>query len=538
MLRGSAVAALVGIGIPVLPPQPIVVTTPEQLSEAAAAVSAADSALLVLGSDLELPDGLVVPEGGRLSLDLAGHSLQVTASADGRAGIEVPGSSEFVLSDSGVDARGVASVSGAAGGAGIGGSAGGSTGLIHLSSVTVESTGGACGAGIGTGTGGTPGSIRLTEATVMAKGGDGGAGIGGGCDSDAGTLAVESGTLHAMAQHGAAAIGGGAEASHTPGSGAAVTFGADASVTLDSAAGTALGAGNGASGSGAFGSLEVTGTLTVHSGSITVPPTSTSDAILMRNTGRIELAADASLSVDGALHNAGTITPAERVSGAENISGNNAVVVAVDDAAEDAQRAPVRILAASLVEAGVTLPNLERADARFCGWTDVAGDTVTEETLLAVAALDEDAQISLSPCWSVRVDFHGEELTSAELRAGRAVGQPAFPVRDGHRFAGWVTAEGEMWDFRSPVWADLELFPAWQALIDENAAPVVEQTGTHARSLERGSTVSAAPALTAETESSGDAVGAGIDGDMIGMGMLVLLMIAGGAFSFGGRRSE
>jgi uncharacterized repeat protein (TIGR02543 family)/LPXTG-motif cell wall-anchored protein len=59
-----------------------------------------------------------------------------------------------------------------------------------------------------------------------------------------------------------------------------------------------------------------------------------------------------------------------------------------------------------------------------------------------------------------------------------AVAKPADPTRDGYTFAGWFTQAtgGTLWDFGSPVTADITLYAHWNA-VPELAATGVDVTG-------------------------------------------------------------
>ncbi|KAM9865290.1 hypothetical protein ACIFOC_01821 [Leucobacter aridicollis] len=109
----------------------------------------------------------------------------------------------------------------------------------------------------------------------------------------------------------------------------------------------------------------------------------------------------------------------------------------------------------------------------FAGWTlaGAAYDFATPVTgdITLVAAWQE------LPAVVHTVTFdpdNGEAQFSQTVPDGAAVTKPADPVRDGFDFTGWAL-NGAIYDFASPVTADLTLVAGWKA---EVAPPVVDPT--------------------------------------------------------------
>ncbi len=141
--------------------------------------SATTGTTITLGQDVtgDPGEGLVVPNGVSLTLDLAGHSLDVDASgAVGVAAIQVVGTgTSLTIEDSSADGTGHllarADPNFGNGGAGIGSpGATPGTGSVTITGGTVEAYGGYQAAGIG-GANYPGGTVTVTGGEVTAVGG-------------------------------------------------------------------------------------------------------------------------------------------------------------------------------------------------------------------------------------------------------------------------------------------------------------------------------------------------------------------------------
>ncbi|GAA4179384.1 InlB B-repeat-containing protein [Gryllotalpicola koreensis] len=182
--------------------------------------AATSGAVITLEQDIvgDANEGLAVPAGSAVTLDLAGHALSVQAGGSS-AGIQVLGvGTSLTIEDSSPDRSGTLIVHGGTagnGGAGIG--APGATpgpGAVIIAGGTVEAYGGPQAAGIG-GANYPGGSVTITGGQVTAVGGQTAAGIGGGWSSanyanGGGTLELAGtplGTVPANGGSGATAAG-------------------------------------------------------------------------------------------------------------------------------------------------------------------------------------------------------------------------------------------------------------------------------------------------------------------------------------------
>ena len=107
-----------------------------------------------------------------------------------------------------------------------------------------------------------------------------------------------------------------------------------------------------------------------------------------------------------------------------------------------------------------------RAYYRFGGWllNGEAYDFTTPVT----------GDITLKANWIVinyRVVFDangGTTVPDVLNNAGKPVEKPANPTKTGFRFGGWLTEEGTLWDFDTPVTGDMTLTAQW---FDKTTAP-------------------------------------------------------------------
>ena len=121
------------------------------------------------------------------------------------------------------------------------------------------------------------------------------------------------------------------------------------------------------------------------------------------------------------------------------------------------------------VEHGKTATKPEdptRAYYRFGGWllNGEAYDFTTPVT----------GDITLKANWIIinyKVIFDsngGTTVPDVLNNAGKPVEKPANPTKTGFRFGGWLTEEGTLWDFDTPVTGDMTLTAQW---FDKTAAP-------------------------------------------------------------------
>lgn len=121
------------------------------------------------------------------------------------------------------------------------------------------------------------------------------------------------------------------------------------------------------------------------------------------------------------------------------------------------------------VEHGKTATKPEdptRAYYRFGGWllngeaydftTPVTGDITLKANWIVIN-------------YKVIFDSNGGTLVPDVLNnAGKPVEKPANPTKTGFRFGGWLTEEGTLWDFDTPVTGDMTLTAQW---FDKTMAP-------------------------------------------------------------------
>lgn len=174
---------------------------------------------IVLGASITSTgdEGLALPAGGALELELNGHTLTITAPAANAAGIHVGSTASLTITATG---GGTLDVTGGLNASGIGGSLGSpDAGNITITGGTILANGGEGGGGAGIGgagylEGGDGGTVTITGGTVIATGGGGGAGIGGGGGyfdgGNGGAVTITGGTVTATGGPvGGSGIGGG-----------------------------------------------------------------------------------------------------------------------------------------------------------------------------------------------------------------------------------------------------------------------------------------------------------------------------------------
>ncbi|WP_370249480.1 beta strand repeat-containing protein [Nocardioides sp.] len=270
-------------------------------------------------------------------------------------------------------------------------------------SVTTYSTGGA---GIGGGRNRSGGSITITGGTITTtvgadNAGRGGAGIGAGGGGPSGGTVTIGGTAAVTASvgRGSAGIGGGYGANNPT-----VSDGADLTITSTGltrvSGGNAVGAP--ADGGGAFGRLDLRGTLqidpppalTTTGGGLTVRDTRAGDEITIGTTGVLRgSSADgtggtgAFLTGPGQVTNNGAILLAtDRVSTA--VKGRH-YRLTFDPRGGSVAAGAVTVFAASVATGARALPTPTRDGFTFVGWNTAAdgtGTTVGADTLLTAIA--------------------------------------------------------------------------------------------------------------------------------------------------------
>jgi hypothetical protein len=215
-------------------------------------------------------EGLVVPVGVPVGLDLAGFDLTINATGGEVPGISVPDGSDFTATDS--VGGGLLDVTGGTRGAGIGGARYASSGAITLDDIEVEAHGGQAAAGIGGGDqGNATGQITISDSDVTSTGGMFAAGIGGGSEGAGGPVTLTDSDVTATGGTYAAGIGGGANGS---GGDVSTSGGSLTARGGTNAAGAGAGEGGVSGGTLSVGGigLEGSGTSGGTSGSSTVTP--------------------------------------------------------------------------------------------------------------------------------------------------------------------------------------------------------------------------------------------------------------------------
>lgn len=237
-LKGLAIAstlALAAIAAPiaVIPAQATVTCTasPTNWNDLMTAVngSLGSTFAVCLGANITGPVNdtangghIDLPPNSTVTIDLAGHTLSVTAVTMANntvpAGITVPQSTSLIIEATGggtLNSTGAASA-----GAGIGGNSNPTNTPTHHGPITINggiinAVGGRWGAGIGGGTHSWGGDVTINGGTVTATGGtgptgsSGAAGIGGGWDSPGGNVTITGGTVHATGGDTGPGFGGG-----------------------------------------------------------------------------------------------------------------------------------------------------------------------------------------------------------------------------------------------------------------------------------------------------------------------------------------
>lgn len=442
---------------------PTTVTLTNNLPEPDATLTVDCVAVLDLaGVDLKVRS-VVIGTGQQLTITSGGSadSGTLTANADGHsyvAGIRTAGATLVVESGTvnatgGLHAAGIGGILGVAGGAGgtvviaggivtasagqhgagIGGGQGGAGGMVEITAGRVTATGFQHGAGIGGALGGAGGDVAISGGTVIARAHGNAAGIGGSENSAGGTVEISGGTVTAVGDEFAAGIGGGNQgdggiveitagtvdargASNAAGIGGGST-GAGGDVTIaDGADVTARGGytaiGAGASGS-PFGSLSVSGTLRLPTGSLHIPA-----GIVVPVTGQILGGAQptigAVLQGAGSVDNQGIV--ALRTANVTTTVSGRHYLVAFDAAGGSPTPAPVTVFASSLENGHRTFPTAPTRDGyEFGGWTtqtEGVGTPFTTASALSGISDGTPVAITVVADWIPVADVTTSTLTA------------------------------------------------------------------------------------------------------------------------------
>jgi uncharacterized repeat protein (TIGR02543 family) len=330
---------------------------------------------------------------------VVGANRNLTSGGTGGAGI---GSGENG-GDGGTitikDSSTVTAIGGTGSGSGIGGGLSGSGGVITIQDdASVTATGGQYAAGIGGGSRGSGGTITIAGGSVTATGGlgdggQGGAGIGGGSAGSGGTVTITGDSdVTANGSRMSAGIGGGYGLGTI--TGAALSVGAGS--TVAASGGNSIGSSTGGS---AFGSLDLTGTLTLSpppasgNGGMEIPDSLTGDEVTIAATGVLQgstAGADGSTSGGLGLRGAGQVMNHGAITLASDLVEvtvkDHNYQVGFDTQGGSTAPAAVRVYASSFSAGMRSLPTPPtRAGKIFTGWNTAADGTGT--TLTATSTL-------------------------------------------------------------------------------------------------------------------------------------------------------
>ena len=347
------------------------------------------------GGTITIEDGTITATGGGSGAGIGGGS---------RAG-----GGTITIEDGTITATGGGGDFNAGAGAGIGGGggnegAGGGAGTVLIKGAIVTAQGGSSsvgigGAGIGTGWGGSGGTVTIDGGTVIARGSDDGPGIGtaaGILSTELAAITINAGDVTATGGVQAAGIGGSIYAhASTP-----LTIGEHAVVTASGGT-TAIG-----NGSGAFGPLEVAGTLHVPSGVFIIPNANpTAPEVVITSTGKLLGTVDdpttgATISGAGQIANGGVIALDATLVGVTVTDNNYAVGFERQDAATETVRVfgprfdgSYRSVPAAGTHRGWNT-SADGSGAWFTPTTALAGDLTVHETTRVGVALTPAASIT------------------------------------------------------------------------------------------------------------------------------------------------
>ncbi|MFS0725687.1 Ig-like domain-containing protein [Paenibacillus sp. 1P07SE] len=348
------------------------------------ATSASGTTIRLGDNIIQSSGSLAVPTGSDLTLDLAGYTLSIASSAYGAPAIRVDAGTSLTIEDSSPNGSGALTARSLSNSSapGIGAGPRGSTGTITINGGTVTASGDVYSAGIGGGNETVVGAITINGGTITANGNTGGAGIGGGMLGDGGTITINGGTITANGGPGGAGIGGGIQR----GSGN-ITINDGTVYATGNNGGTGIGVGYEGSG----GTIVVQGgTITPATGvaySISVIGTGQSggdSSVFLTNNGTINIPRNYRLIIPQGLvvHNSGTISGEGRIAGGGTLNNSGTITVPVDGPQVEGSAfelrfhlnggsgsiSPVTLYAATLQQAGRSLPEPVRHGYAFAGW--------------------------------------------------------------------------------------------------------------------------------------------------------------------------
>jgi hypothetical protein len=460
-LRMPAITAIAAVALlaPLLAAAPAnaltsAVTTPSGLASAFAS-PLVDT--VRLSADITA-DPLNISTGQTLTLDLNGHTLQtanLTVTSGTTLTVVDTGSGGTIRSDASSDAGGRAGITttGATldvrsgtivatgspdGGAGIGGDAGRDAGTFRMSGGTVTADGGADAAGIGGGMNGRAGSITISGGTVTANGGVYGPGIGNGAgytgdgtapvDILGGDVTAHGGRYSA----GAPGVGGGEHAA-----GVALTVGAAAMLTVSDDQGY-RGFGGDKLYSRQWGSYVIAGTLVL--GNTVIIPENEGITVLaggvVRGDGVFQKDTTPYGGFPAYIDNRGSLQVG--VDPRVTVFGNNFTVDFVANRAGATASWPpsLRVYAASVADAGLSLPALPTADDGVAwGWNTTANGQGTPFTTSTALTQSLTVYADWRFLSAARIDLDDDTVTAGEVIALQVVGHEAVADVDSDQTA-------------------------------------------------------------------------------------------------------
>ncbi|MFC4599835.1 immunoglobulin-like domain-containing protein [Cohnella hongkongensis] len=299
--------------------------------------------------------------------------------------------------------------------AGIGGGYGAAGGTITITDGTVHATGGIYGAGIGGGYGGDGGTITIHNGTVTAFSSNYGAGIGGGFGGDGGTITIYNGTVTATSNVFGAGIGGGFQ-----GGGGTIAIHDGTVIPSTRATPSVSVIGPGHEGAEDSFSLVNGGTITIPEGYQLIIP----EGVTVENSGTIN--GGGSIGGAGSIENTGTITV--EVVGPE--VGGTAFLLRFDLNGGTGSIPSITVYAATLQDAGATLPEPIREGYEFEGWyTQPDGGDEMTATYAISGDMDLFARWNAKEVtvvdWDSLLDAFANSTSGTTIILGADITQPA-----------------------------------------------------------------------------------------------------------------
>lgn len=439
--------------------------------------TAASGTTIALTQDVtgDSGEGLAVPIGIDLTLDLAGHTLRIDAGG-ATVGIRVDGATTgLTIEDTSAAHTGHLIANGgpatlANGGAGIGAvgaELGSNARNITIAGGWVEAQGGYQAAGIG-GANRSGGTIRITGGLVTATGRGGGAGIGGGWSGGGGTLTIDA----AAYGSGNATDGGGGVGSSANGAGAPITATGAPGVwytarngpqtatiavghllTFDSRGGSAV--------DDAFVPGWGPNAATVEP---TAPTRDAYDFGGWTTSDGADFAFGGMLGADTTL--IATWTPVRYALDYDLAGGT---LGTANPAGYDVETPDFALVAPT------------REGYEFAGWTGTGLAAPSGAVTIPLGSTGDRAYIAAWTPRSYPVTFDsagGSAVAAQQVSTGTTVAEPAAPTRGGYDFDGWYAgAAATSYDFATPMAAaPLALTAHWTAVPDPSPAPAPTPT--------------------------------------------------------------